>query len=375
MADSSTKKILIISSEFPPNVGGIGKHAYHIAKYLSKENFDVAVVADIINVDKEQLHTFQKDNSFKFYPVKRSAFTPFTYAERIVKALYHAKNANVIICSGKFSIWTANALKKFYKNKKFVAIVHGTELLLPQKRDRLLTKSALQKFDSIIAVSQFTKNLLPESIKDKQNILVIPNGIDIKEFEPHLQEKKIEPEENIELITVGSQSERKGQINVINAMPELLKYFSKIHYHIVGKPVIQQQLNDAAKRLSVEKNITFHGVASTTELINLLKHTHVKLMLSNNTSYGDVEGFGIAVLEANALGLPAIGSLNTGLEDAIDNYKTGILVDAKNTEAIVQALEEIISDYGFYSANAIKWAKKHDWSLLIKNYIKVLDQL
>jgi phosphatidylinositol alpha-1,6-mannosyltransferase len=97
-------------------------------------------------------------------------------------------------------------------------------------------------------------------------------------------------------------------------------------------------------------------------------------MLSNNTSYGDVEGFGIAVLEANALGKPAIGSNNNGIKDAIDDYKTGRLVDAKNAVDITDALQDIVSNYANYSTHAKQWALQHDWKTLIKKYVDVIEQ-
>ena len=59
---------------------------------------------------------------------------------------------------------------------------------------------------------------------------------------------------------------------------------------------------------------------------------------SSPTATGDVEGFGIAILEANALGIPAIGALGCGIEDAIENYSSGILINYLDTEAFKNAL-------------------------------------
>jgi phosphatidylinositol alpha-1,6-mannosyltransferase len=61
-----SKKILIITSEFPPNVGGIGNHAYSIAKYLCIENYEVSVLADLIDIDAHQLQNFKAANCMLF---------------------------------------------------------------------------------------------------------------------------------------------------------------------------------------------------------------------------------------------------------------------------------------------------------------------
>jgi glycosyltransferase involved in cell wall biosynthesis len=128
-----------------------------------------------------------------------------------------------------------------------------------------------------------------------------------------------------------------------------------------------------AEKLNIKRKVVFYGEVSREKMIDLLKNAQVKIMLSNTTSDGDVEGFGIAVLEANAVGKPAIGSLNSGIEDAIQDGVTGKLVSAKDEEAIAEALKEILNNYTYYSNNALRWAKEHDWTVIIKQYIKVVQ--
>ena len=92
-------------------------------------------------------------------------------------------------------------------------------------------------------------------------------------------------------------------------------------------------------------------------------------MLSEKTAQGDVEGFGIAILEANSLGIPAIGSLGCGIEDAIKNGYSGKLIPHNDSRALNEAIKSIIDDYESYSENAIKWASQFDWTLIIKEYL------
>ena len=85
---------------------------------------------------------------------------------------------------------------------------------------------------------------------------------------------------------------------------------------------------------------------------------------------GDVEGFGIALIEANALGLPGIGSTNCGIEDAISDKKSGILVPYNNSELFISALNTILTEYDNYKSNAKTWALQHSWESIIEKYIK-----
>lgn len=369
----SSKKILIITSEFPPNVGGIGNHAYSIAKYLCIENYEVSVLADLIDIDAHEVQSFKAANPFALYPIFRSSFLPLTYFARIKKSIQLAAKSEVIICSGKFSLWLIEVLKPLFTKKQFIAVVHGSELLLPNPTAKKLTSHSLQKFNAIIAVSGFTKSLLRDDLQ--KNAIVIPNGINNSEFSVENNDTKIfSSNSTVHLITLGNVTERKGQENVIRALPEMIKIFPNIHYHIVGKPSMKEAFEKIIASLNVQSYVTFYGIVFREDLIRLLQEADVKLMLSNNTSYGDVEGFGIAVLEANALGKPAIGSNNNGIKDAIDDYKTGRLVDSKNAVDITDALQDIVSNYANYSTHAKQWALQHDWKTLIKKYVDVIEQ-
>ena len=98
------------------------------------------------------------------------------------------------------------------------------------------------------------------------------------------------------------------------------------------------------------------------------------MMLSENMSNGDFEGFGIAVLEANALGLPAIGSKKSGIADAIKDGFNGKLVSPHNPFEIKEAVLEILNDYEKFSIQAKQWALQFQWEYIIPKYINVLEE-
>ncbi|MDG2436340.1 MAG: glycosyltransferase, partial [Polaribacter sp.] len=96
-------------------------------------------------------------------------------------------------------------------------------------------------------------------------------------------------------------------------------------------------------------------------------------MLSQNTASGDVEGFGIAILEANSLGIPSIGAKNCGIEDAILDYKSGILIQNNNPSEFEKSIKNILENYNLYGYESIIWASKFSWNNIIKEYIKILE--
>ncbi len=175
------------------------------------------------------------------------------------------------------------------------------------------------------------------------------------------------------LITVGSISERKGQRNVINALPTLIKSYPEIHYHMVGKLYKKEEFFNLAKKLNVDKHITFHGAVSDEVKIKLLQNSDIFTMLSQKTASGDVEGFGIAILEANSLGIPSIGAKNCGIEDAILDYKSGILIQNNNPSELKKSIKNILEKYDLYGHESKLWASKFSWTNIIKGYIKILE--
>ena len=366
-----TRSILLISSEFPPNVGGIGNHAYNLAKSLSGAGYSITVVTNSENIPQADLDGFVEKQNFKIHFIKRGRFLLATYFSRLRKAMATARKVDTVICSGKFSLWQAIAIQFFFPKKEWIAVVHGSELDLKSSYAKKLTDLSLQKFSKIISVSAYTQKFLPKNISPKTKLNIIPNGIDTNEFSGNEKSHTKLPG-NPSLITIGSVTERKGQENVIRALPEILKKYDDARYHIVGKPVLKKKFSEMASELGVQDIIKYYGAVSRQELLSTLQAAQIKLMLSNHTSDGDFEGFGIAVLEANAFGIPVIGSRNSGIADAIKDNETGILVDPKNTDEISKGIETILNDYERFSANALEHAAAHDWKKIVDRYIEVL---
>ncbi len=359
------KRLLLITSEFPPLPGGIGNHAFFLAKYVQKEGYDVSVISDFR--DEKQDSEFDKRQSFKVFRTKRNLFTQLS---RIKKSFSLTKQNQIIVCSGRFSLWLGFFLSMFFHNKKFIAVLHGSELKAGGKFSCFLTKRSLSSFDKLIAVSEFTKQYAL-CVNKKIEIEVINNGIEINNKIENIQ--RTEKSEKINLVTVGNLTFRKGQQNVIKALPVLKEKFPEVHYHCIGMPTEKKSFEKLAEELHVIANITFHGVLSEEEKNAVLSDCDVFCMLSSVLKNGDVEGFGIAILEANAIGIPAIGSNDSGIVDAIKNYANGVLVNPENIDEIVDALKLILEDYDNYSFRAKERSKMFQWSNIIQSYVNVLN--
>ncbi len=364
---ASAQHISIITSEFPPQPGGIGDHAYNLALQLSENGYQVNVIADQRSIDGIEESVFDASLSFKVRRIKITSPRVFMYFHRLFALIKYTKISHHVIATGKFPLWTTAFCSLFFK-RNYLAVIHGTEVNFKPYLLRTSINIALKRFRTIIAVSKYTKQLIAHL---HLNVVVIPNGFNLEKWKQNLN-ISFPLEGYPKLITVGNVTSRKGQQNVIKHLPKLIETFPQIHFHCIGLKTEANDFEMLAKQLEVFDYVTFHGRKDDAELQSMLMESDIFIMLSSETTTGDVEGFGIAILEANALGVPAIGSIGCGIEDAIDANRSGMLIDAFDSEALVVAISSILNETANFEIGAKTWAKEHLWTDVIQSYIPYL---
>ena len=358
------KRILIVTSEFPPQPGGIGNHAYHLALYLAKNQYEVQVIADQRDAENAEEVAFDATLPFAVQRIALRQPRFLMYFNRILKTLRSFERAHLVIATGKFSLWNVAFCSLIYK-RSTLAVLHGSEVNFKTRTTQKTIEASLKRFDNLVAVSHYTKALIAHLHRE---VTVIPNGIALEKW-PMIPTKKTTLPGSPVLTTVGRVSTRKGQLQVINLLPDLLRWYPNLQYHCVGIPTEAPAFLKQAQALGVESHVTFHGALSDDALQATLQATDVFVMLSTESPSGDVEGFGIAILEANALGIPAIGSKNCGIADAIEDGFSGFLVADFDAAAVTRYVSRILAEPLVYREQARSWAEQHDWNQIILHYI------
>ena len=265
-------------------------------------------------------------------------------------------------------------IKSIKKNIKLIGIFHGDELLHTNNIMKKMVHFSLAKLDVMISVSKYTDSFLPDKFAKYEKKFIISNGVNLKQFDNSNKKAiNVKLKGSPRLLTVGSITDRKGQINLINALPKLIKEYPLIHYHCVGLPLESNRLKAKAIELNVMNYITIHGFIPNHELSSIFNQTDVLIMLSQSNLKLCAEGFGIAILEANVFGVPALGSKNTGIEDAIVHKTTGILINPYSIDEITQGIKDIIENRKKLSKNAITWAHEHSWENISVKYIEAIS--
>lgn len=379
-------KVLIVTSEFPPGPGGIGHHAYQLARHLSKRHWQVIVVACQDYAHADEILNF---NRAQEYPIVRLDSIPGPLIEGVYRLIKYFSairkyQPDVILSSGQKAVWLA-ALCGFLSHRPWIAVGHGTEFGDKNPLSCYLNRLSYAAADCLISVSNYTQNWLQaKGIKAKRHE-VIYNGADEDFFYPlkidQIQYWKQQHglDKGYILLTVGNVTERKGQEVVIRALPYILKVIPEVHYIIVGLPTLKDKLTKLATELQVSERVHFLGKASSETLLYAYNACDLFVMTSRLTRVGDFEGFGIAVIEAALCGKPAIVSQNCGLAEAVKHGYTGLTVPQNAPEITAAAIVELLRDDGFrkyLGQNARQRALQElTWSRCAEKYDQILRSL
>ena len=377
------QSIVILSSEFPPGPGGIGTHAYHLAKGFVNAGIKVIVCTPQDYVEEEEARKFNYTCQFKVV----SENTQGHYINRNLSRVNNFRKilkhypASFVIASGLKSVWLAWLLSYVY-NYPWLAVGHGTEFTSKNPFQKIVSRIAYNSSDGLVAVSKFTKEQMESIGIETKDCHVINNGADEKTFYPQDQKfcrEKLGIKNECVLLTVGHVSERKGHDIVIKALPTIVNKFPDFVYLIVGIPTRKDKLEELAYTLGVENHVRFLGKVTTETLSLLYNSCDLFVLTSRISAKGDSEGFGIVVIEAALCGKPAIVSSESGLAEAVLDQKTGIVVPAEDSLSVAKAVIDLLENEHKYEnlcQNAFIRAKESlTWTLVSKKYEDVIKEI
>ena len=370
--DIKKRRVLIVSSEFPPQPGGIGTHAWNLAKELSRRDAKINVFTEGRLGGESSEAAFDADCSF---PVTRLSFGKFGARQlrRLseFRSLLQQWDPDVIIASGRFPLLMVGMVPSRVPR---IAVIHGSEAGADKSLNRVLVSRVLRSYDFRIVVSRYTADFI--QLNEECPFKIIANGVNVNDFcDGDHGSSEHDLEGTPALITVGNVTHRKGQDNVIRALPSLVKEYPDLRYHIVGIPTEQAEFSSLAASLGVSNHVVFHGVVEQERLVPMLGSADLFLMLSKGTKSGDVEGFGIAILEANLLGVPAVGARGCGIEDAIEDQKSGFLVDPSNGADVAEAVRKSLKDRDRLGCYARSRALDYDWKNVGEKYAEIIGDV
>lgn len=370
-------KILIPSFDFKPALGGVAHYVHEVAHHLTKEhNVEALILAP------QMSGAFEYDNNAPFaverFNLPRMALAALPAWAYAIGRSHQRFQPDLILAPLWFPDAAAVRMNPLCRKTRLFTTVHAMEVLPPPRgikpRLRSVFTSPLKPLvfehcEKIFAVSNFAKNLIQKNTTaGAEKIKVVNNGVNVLDFHKRSPivdfRKKFSAEKAKILLTVTRLRPYKGVDKVLQSLPEILKAVPEITYFVVGEGPDRSRLEAMAKTLGVSAHVHFLGALSQSEIIDLYNSVDLFVMLSRQEE-ADVEGFGLVFLEAAACGLPSLGGDSGGIPDAIENEKSGWLINPNETAQISAKIISLLKTPQSLSAAAeygIHRARERTWS-------------
>lgn len=236
------------------------------------------------------------------------------------------------------------------------AHVHGNDLLTPWVSHgttadvyQAAQVEGLSCADAVLAVSRFSRDLAYGRGVAPAVLHTIENGVDAERFRPGPRDAELArrlglAEDDEVILTVSRLAPRKGHRVALEAIAQLAARRPRLKFVFTGaSETMRSELAEAAARLGIGSRIVAAGFVDDDALPALYRLARVFVLLATDAP-DDVEGFGVALLEAAASGLPTVGSRTGGIPEAIVAGETGLLVPPGDADAAARAIERILDD-------------------------------
>lgn len=240
------------------------------------------------------------------------------------------------------------------------------------------TKQAVEKADTIIAISEHTKRDLIEYYScPAEKIVVIYLGYDerFQQIEDRRKKDQINAEYGLTrpfIFNVGSIEPRKNLIGLIRAYASLGKKYHQNFDLVIsgGQGWLNTEIYKEVEKLKMSDSVKFIGYVDDEDLPYLYNSAEV---FAYPSFY---EGFGLPILEAMACGCPVITS-NVSSMPEVGGHAVSY-IDPKDTETIKKALESVLGDKKKQSnmtRNGLEQAKKFSWTKCAQKTFKIYESV
>lgn len=329
-----------------------------------------------VDIETVILHAPWKGIEVKtaFFLAKLSFTLPF---------LVKKHKPNVIL----FSSMVTASLAKITRSRidvPMVTINHGQDVKMPVKVYQRFVPKVFEALDGVISVSAATREECIKRGMDPEKGVALPNGFDMSDFKEVPDRKRaaqhisetfgVDLEKNHLLLTVGRQVKRKGHAWFIDKVMPLIK--SDVVYLAIGDGPEHEALKRMVRQSSQKDDIILAGRQPD----DLLKQAYAAadlFIMPNIPVEGDMEGFGIVLLEANLAGTPAVAADLEGIKDVIQNGANGFKVPVYEAETFASTIDEVLKDnLGEFGNKARNYVRENfSWHSVADRYISYLRQV
>jgi len=351
------QRILVLSEVYPPSTGGSGRWLYEVYSRLKLERLIVVTTNAVERPTEYQLpsHVLEERVTWGFsdWGVTRVQSLG-RYASLVLRAVLLCRKHKIeaIHCGRNLPEGIIGAVVSRLLGIPLLCFVHGEDVMTALSSGQLkwLTNSALRCCQKVVANSRNTARLLQEDWGlDSQKVTVLNPGVDSDYFSPAEDRDATKASLGWSgkrvVLTVGRLQRRKGHDHVIACLSGLRKQYPDLLYVIVGSGDQAGRLAELVKKHDVADIVEFRGETTDAELLSCYQACDL-FVLANREINGDIEGFGMVLVEAQACARPVLAGTSGGTSETMEPGVTGELVDAADVTALRDRLGSMLNDLG-----------------------------
>lgn len=149
-----------------------------------------------------------------------------------------------------------------------------------------------------------------------------------------------------QFLSVGRFVDKKAPYLTIAAFKNVVLKFPEARLIMIGDGELLNTCKNLTRIWGIEKNVDFIGVKTPVEILKIFEDSLAFVQHSISADNGDSEGTPVAVLDAQAAGLPVISTFHGGITDVIVNDETGFLVEEYDVEAMTKNMLRMLKEEG-----------------------------
>lgn len=287
-----------------------------------------------------------------------------------------------------FSSMVTASLAPFIRGRTetpMVTINHGHDVTLPIGIYQWFLKYVFRSLDGVISVSRATRQACIDRGMDPDKGVALPNGfssesLDLDGCDKNISREKISDLTGINLqgkkilLTTGRLIRRKGHQWFIEQVLPLLTH--DVTYLVVGDGSEMEAIKSSVQRTRQQNKVILLGRQSD----EILSHCYCAadlFIMPNIKVPGDMEGFGVVMLEANLRNTPVVASDLEGIVDVVEPGVNGYRINPGDSLNFASTIDRVLkSELMSLSETCRNYVLEHfTWEKVSKRYIHYLQNV
>ena len=356
-----------------PTYGGSGVMATELGKSLAKKGHEIHFItySQPVRLGGFRSNIFYHEVAVSDYPL--FDYTPYetVLASKMVDVV---KREELDVLHVHYAIPHASAAfmaKQILATQgvhiPYVTTLHGTDITLVGRDPSFepVITFCMNESDAITAVSESLREDTYKHFNATKDILVIPNFV-------HPRSKTIN---NIQEIRRRYANDNEpimchiSNFRKVKRVDDVLKMFDKVNQKIPSKLLM---VGDGPERFGLEELCAQLGLCDRVVFIGKVRETQEVLEISDLFVLpSETESFGLAALEAMAMGVPVISSNTGGIPEVNINGETGFMSEVGDVEDMAKNAIYILEDEDRkknFGENALARSKVFDIDAVVRQY-------